>query len=104
MLKRIVILGPESTGKSTLCGQLAAHYNCLWVPEFAREYLLAHGPGYTTTDLLTIAQKQLAAEENTATRSAALNKEFLFIDTDTVSYTHLDVYKRQRKYTPMVLR
>lgn len=82
MLKRIVILGPESTGKSTLCGQLAAHYNCLWVPEFAREYLLAHGPGYTTTDLLTIAQKQLAAEENTATRSAALNKEFLFIDTD----------------------
>ena len=38
-IKKIVAIGPESTGKSTLCAQLAEHYNSLWVPEYAREYL-----------------------------------------------------------------
>lgn len=62
MLKKIVIIGPESTGKSTLCKQLAAHYKTLWCPEFAREYLLKHGMNYTFDDLLTIAKGQLALE------------------------------------------
>jgi nicotinamide riboside kinase len=39
-LKKIVVIGPESTGKSTLCGYLADYYKTLWCPEFAREYLL----------------------------------------------------------------
>jgi NadR type nicotinamide-nucleotide adenylyltransferase len=63
MLKKIVILGPESTGKSTLCKQLAEHYKTLWCPEFAREYLLKHGMGYDFDDLLTIAKGQLALED-----------------------------------------
>jgi nicotinamide riboside kinase len=63
MLKKIVIIGPESTGKSTLCEQLAQHYNTLWCPEFAREYLLSHGMDYTYDDLLHIAKGQLAMEE-----------------------------------------
>lgn len=62
MLKKIVIIGPESTGKSTLCKQLAAHYKTLWCPEYAREYLLKHGTNYTFDDLLTIAKGQLALE------------------------------------------
>lgn len=36
MLKKIVVVGPESTGKSTLCEKLAAHYNTIWVKEYAR--------------------------------------------------------------------
>jgi len=36
---RIVLFGPESTGKTTLSQQLAKHYNTVWAPEFAREYL-----------------------------------------------------------------
>ena len=36
---KIVLFGPESTGKTTLSKQLAAHYETLWVPEFARDYL-----------------------------------------------------------------
>jgi NadR type nicotinamide-nucleotide adenylyltransferase len=72
MLKKIVIIGPESTGKSTLSQQLAAHYNTMWCPEYAREYLLKNarpddpvgrGMNYTYDDLLTIAQGQVELEE-----------------------------------------
>lgn len=63
MLKKIVIIGPESTGKSTLSQQLATHYNTLWCPEYAREYLLKNGMNYTYEDLLTIAKGQVELEE-----------------------------------------
>jgi nicotinamide riboside kinase len=66
MLKKIVILGPESTGKSTLCKQLADHYKTLWCPEYAREYLLKHGMNYSFDDLLTIAKEQIALEDKYA--------------------------------------
>ena len=36
---RVVLFGPESTGKTTLSKALARHYNSVWVPEYAREYL-----------------------------------------------------------------
>jgi nicotinamide riboside kinase len=62
-VKKIVIIGPESTGKSTLCKQLAAHYNTLWCPEYAREYLHENGTDYTYNDLLEIAKGQLRLEE-----------------------------------------
>ena len=70
-LRKIVIIGPESTGKSTLCEGLAAHFNTDWVREYAREYLLAHGKHYQYADLLTIARGQLALEERQA--ATALN-------------------------------
>ncbi|SFU28335.1 nicotinamide-nucleotide adenylyltransferase, NadR type [Pustulibacterium marinum] len=36
---KIALIGPESTGKTTLSRQLAEHYKTKWVPEYAREYL-----------------------------------------------------------------
>ncbi len=63
MLKKVVVIGPESTGKSTLCKQLAAHFQTRWCPEFARQYLLEHGMNYTYDDLLTIAKGQIDLEE-----------------------------------------
>lgn len=63
MLKKVVVIGPESTGKSTLCAQLASYYQTLWCPEYAREYLLKHGKNYTYDDLLTIAKGQIELEE-----------------------------------------
>ena len=36
---KIALFGPESTGKTTLAKQLAAHYDTAWTPEFARDYL-----------------------------------------------------------------
>lgn len=78
-LKKIVIIGPESTGKSTLCEALAQHFNTSWCPEFAREYLLSYGTNYTYNDLLTIAKGQLALEEEMALQA---NNGLLFIDTN----------------------
>jgi nicotinamide riboside kinase len=63
MLKKIVAIGPESTGKSSLCRELAEYYNGLWCPEYAREYLTVHGMNYTYEDLLTIAKGQVELEE-----------------------------------------
>jgi NadR type nicotinamide-nucleotide adenylyltransferase len=63
MFKKIVIIGPESTGKSTLCEKLADHYQTSWCPEYAREYLMAHGTNYTYDILLEIAKGQVALED-----------------------------------------
>src|SRR6185369_14130897 len=98
-LKKIAIIGPESTGKSTLCELLAQHYNTQWCPEFAREYLLTHGTDYSYDDLLYIAKGQLAMEDeytqslvgssesgvNSSVQDSELrtpNYKLLFIDTD----------------------
>jgi len=79
-MKKIVIIGPESTGKSTLCQQLANHYQTVWCPEFAREYLLQkNGNKYNYEDLLKIAMGQAALEDNLA---AEAKNGFYFIDTD----------------------
>ena len=73
MLKKIVAIGPESTGKSSLCKQLAEHYNTLWCPEYAREYLMTHGMNYTYDDLLTIAKEQVELEEKYESKIRSLD-------------------------------
>ncbi|MEM8906543.1 MAG: ATP-binding protein [Bacteroidota bacterium] len=80
MLK-IVITGPESSGKTTLAQQLAQHYACGWVPEYARSYLEQLGRPYRQQDLLDIAQGQLQLEE----RQQALGGELLICDTDLLT-------------------
>ncbi len=88
MLKKIVVIGPESTGKSTLCEKLAAHYNTEWCPEYAREYLLKYGTDYSYDNLLEIAKGQVALEEKSIAtieknaQLAANSSQLLFIDTD----------------------
>ncbi|MEO5996216.1 MAG: ATP-binding protein [Chitinophagaceae bacterium] len=78
-MKKIVIIGPESTGKSTLAMELAQHYQTVWVEEYARRYLLKNGMNYTYDDLLTIAKGQVELEEEAARN---IKNEMLFIDTD----------------------
>lgn len=63
MIKKIVAIGPESTGKSTLCEELAKHFDATWCPEYAREYLNQNGIKYKYDDLLKIAQGQLMMED-----------------------------------------
>ena len=89
-IKKVVIIGPESTGKSTLCRELAKHYKTLWVPEYAREFLLKKENHYDYDDLLTIAKNQLLQEDQYAEKlkaqqkkhSTSLSSSMLFIDTD----------------------
>ena len=86
-LKKIVVIGPESTGKSWLCEKLSVHFNTNWVKEYAREYLLTNGKDYTLNDLDLIAKGQIEAENKLA---AIIQNNFetenankpLFIDTD----------------------
>ncbi len=91
-LKKIVVNGPESTGKSSLCEALATHFHTFWVPEYAREYLLAakkrqgedgtQGVPYTPEDLSRIARGQVALEDRLAEKAEAAGHRLLFIDTD----------------------
>lgn len=78
-MKKIVIIGPESTGKSTLCEQLSAYYKTVWCPEFAREYLSQKGMDYSFDDLLNIARSQLTLEYNMLDQA---RNNYYFIDTD----------------------
>lgn len=80
-MKKFVVIGPESTGKSTLCSQLAQHFNTKWVPEYAREYLEKNGTNYTYDDLLIIARGQIDLEESLSSQLTIPNSR-LFIDTD----------------------
>ncbi|PZF74098.1 ATPase [Taibaiella soli] len=77
-MKKIVVIGPESTGKSTLSADLAKAFNTVWVPEFARDYLIAQDGFYEEEDLLTIAKGQLALEEEAGVNA----KDILVCDTD----------------------
>ncbi|MFZ4057376.1 MAG: AAA family ATPase [Ferruginibacter sp.] len=85
-VKKIVVLGPESTGKSTLCQQLAQHFKTLWVEEYAREYLTKNGTDYTYDDLLDIAKGQINLEDKatSALNATTTNSRVtpLIIDTD----------------------
>jgi NadR type nicotinamide-nucleotide adenylyltransferase len=78
MIRKIAITGPESTGKSMLARQLAAHYHTRWVPEYAREYLEHLERPYNEDDLLTIAQGQLKLEASIMPGAG----DFLFCDTE----------------------
>ena len=81
-LVRIVLFGPESTGKTTLAIQLAKHYNTVWVEEYARPYLQNIWNQERRTcepkDILPIAFGQIASENKLAKRA----DKVLICDTD----------------------
>lgn len=79
MLKKIAVIGPESTGKSTLSEQLARHYGTSWVPEYARGYIANLNRPYEESDLLEIAHGQLQSEQ---TLAGTASHGLLFCDTD----------------------
>lgn len=62
-IKKIAIVGPESTGKSTMSAYLAEHYHTVWVPEFARDYCAALTAPPTWQDEINMFYGQVALEE-----------------------------------------
>ena len=81
-LVKIVLFGPESTGKTTLSIQLAKHYNTVWVQEYARPYLQKVWNQERRTcqqkDILPIAFGQIALENRLSKRA----DKVLICDTD----------------------
>ena len=80
-VKRVCLLGAESTGKTTLARALAAAYDTVWNPEFGRPYTeIGRDPDapWTSDEFTHIARIQCWYEDTLA-RSA---REVLFCDTD----------------------
>jgi NadR type nicotinamide-nucleotide adenylyltransferase len=77
-MKKVVVIGPESTGKSTLSEKLAAHFNTVWTPEYAREYIDQLQRPYEESDLQEIAAGQIALEQHMARQANGV----LICDTD----------------------
>ena len=81
-LVKVVLFGPESTGKTTLSRHLARHYNTVWVPEFARDYLQKKWNNERKTcelkDILPIAVGQMKLENKLAKKA----DKVLICDTD----------------------
>ena len=81
-LVKVVLFGPESTGKTTLSKQLSRHYNTVWAPEFAREYLQDKWNNERKTcekdDLIPIAKGQMKLENKLAKKA----DKVLICDTD----------------------
>jgi NadR type nicotinamide-nucleotide adenylyltransferase len=68
--KRVVCIGAESTGTTTLAERLALHYNTVWVPEYGREYFYrkrALGQAaWRTEEFVHIASEQSRREDEAA--------------------------------------
>ena len=62
-VKKVVVIGPECTGKSELSEFLAAHFNTEWVPEYARGYIDNLVRPYQESDLISIAHGQMRLED-----------------------------------------
>lgn len=81
-LVKVVLFGPESSGKTTLSQQLARYYNTVWVPEFARDYLQEKWNNERKTcemsDFLPIAIGQMELENKLAKKA----DKVLICDTD----------------------
>ncbi|MDP5093262.1 MAG: ATP-binding protein [Polaribacter sp.] len=79
---KVVLFGPESSGKTTLSQQLARYYNTVWVPEFARDYLQEKWNNERKTcemsDFIPIAIGQMELENKLATKA----DKVLICDTD----------------------
>lgn len=77
-MKKVVVIGPECTGKSTLAEELAAYYETNWVPEYARFYMDNLEEPYSRKDLVKIAEGQIEWEDDFISKTSDL----LIIDTD----------------------
>lgn len=75
---KVGIIGPESTGKSSLAHYLAKRYKGTCVPEYARTYVEHKGTTEVTFDeLCDIARHQIAELEN-------LSDGLYFFDTELI--------------------
>ncbi len=92
MTTKIAIVGPESTGKSTLTKALSNEWNATVVTEYARQYLADHDGKYSESDLIEIAKGQLALEE----RALEGHPKILICDTNLMEIEVWGYFKFNR--------
>ena len=91
-MRKIVLTGPESSGKTVLSQQLANHFQADWLPEYARFFLENLNRPYLEADLIDIARGQLQKE----TEKAQANPPLLFCDTSLLVIRVWGLYKYGR--------
>jgi nicotinamide riboside kinase len=82
---KIIVTGPESSGKTTLSKNLSQHLNSKLVNEFARYYLQKNNNKYNFESLLEIAQNQLKLENQ--------KSQIIICDTDLITIKIWSEYK-----------
>jgi HTH-type transcriptional repressor of NAD biosynthesis genes len=98
-VKKIAIVGTESTGKTTMAQQLAKHYNTVWVPEVGRE-LIPNVRGCSIEDLELVASEHAKS----ILKHIRLANKILFFDTDlniTQSYSEF-LFNKILKVEPWI--
>ena len=85
-VRRVVFLGAPSTGKTSLCKALAAHYDTTWMPEYGREYWMQHQQDrrLSPEQLVEIAEGHIERED----RLLGATNRFLFVDTEAIITYH----------------
>jgi len=85
LARRVVLIGAESTGKSTLAEALAAELGTVWVPEHGRSYWEGRrhlaDQAWSTDEFLRIARAQRSLEDDLARQAS---KGVLIADTDAL--------------------
>ena len=82
---RVVLIGPECTGKTRLAADLAALYGVPWAPEYAREYVNSRSRLLSYADVDAIGRGQRAGEDEAIARATAGGARLVLLDTDLVS-------------------
>lgn len=88
---RVVLLGAESTGKTTLCRALAAAYSTAWVPEYGRQLTEEKNGALDFADHLRIARRHIEIENDMAAQA----RRFLFVDTNAITTALYSYYYYQ---------
>lgn len=81
-IKKIAIVGPESTGKSTMAKHLSEYFNTLCVPEYSRYYCQNLNKNYTLEDEVNMFYGQLALEDAIIDQAKT---EIVFCDTTIIT-------------------
>lgn len=99
-MRKICIMGAESTGTTTLAKELAYTYGAIYVPEYGRIHaeMITDSHRWKPMDFLQIARVQNTLEKN----AQRLGNEMIVCDTD--SWSTLIWAKRYLGYTPSSLR
>jgi nicotinamide riboside kinase len=82
---RVVLIGPECTGKTWLAGELGARYGARVAPEHARAYVDGHGEALAFADVDPVGRGQQAGEDAASARAVATGAPLVVLDTDLVS-------------------